>query len=393
MSTMARLIRRAIPVPFGWHTRYMVMNYCRHTFLVGCAVLTIALSIDSSLFLSKVLTTISTWNTSWSALYVGWYLVLRGTDFLAELLPLVCFLGAFWTEIAHTLSSERLVVWLSGRTPWQCVLPVLLFGLIVGGVQLALNRYLRPDAVMSLAKNHLGFYGEHFDPRPLPYQQWFAAGHDIVQARVEPGEPATLRDINIYRMDDALSLKAFIRAKSAIPVGRDKWKLVDGYRWSATETQERPSFSRRDPKAPALSEQIPFANEITELNLSPVWLNNNRIGARYLTTDVFASLEHEDFSPAYEFRTWQRARWSLALFCAAMPLLAASLSLVFLAKRITPAALIIIAIAGYAANTLMKISVLLGEHGQVSPVMAAWFVPVLVLLACSGVIGFISRDD
>jgi lipopolysaccharide export system permease protein len=389
---LARAVRRAVPVPFGSHTRYMLASYCLHTFLVTCAILTIALSIDSTLFLSKVVATISTWNTTWTAFYVAWYIVLRATDFLAELLPLACFLGAFWTEIAHTLSRERLVVWLSGRTPWQCMLPALLFGLIVGGAQLALNRYLRPNAVMMMARDHLGSYGEQFDPRPLPYPQWFALGHDIVQAFVEPGDPASLRDVKIYRMDDSLSLWAFIRAKSAFPVGRNEWMLVEGYRWSSPQAPDQHSFARDDPRPPAMTEQIPFASETIHLDLSPVWLNNNRVGARYLTSDVFAALGGEDFSPAYEFRTWRHVRWSLALFCAAMPLLATSLSLALIAKRIAFAPLLTIAIAGYAANTLMKVSALLGEHGYVHPAVAAWLVPMLVLSACS-MVGLIRRND
>ena len=53
--TLVRIVRRAVPVPFGRHTRYMIASYALHTFLVSCAILTIALSIDTTLFLSKVL--------------------------------------------------------------------------------------------------------------------------------------------------------------------------------------------------------------------------------------------------------------------------------------------------------------------------------------------------
>ncbi|MCW5705147.1 MAG: LptF/LptG family permease [Hyphomicrobiales bacterium] len=388
---LVRIVRRAVPVPFGRHTRYMISSYALHTFLVSCAILTIALSIDSTLFLSKVLATISTWNTSWTALYVAWYLLLRATDFLAELLPLACFLGAFWTEVAHTRSRERLVIWLSGRTPWQCMLPALLFGLIVAGAQLALNLYFRPNAVMAMARDHLGSYGERFDPRPLPYPQWFASGHNIVQAFVEPGDPATLRDVKIYRMDETLSLHEFLRAKSARPAGRDEWTLIDGYRWTSSQATEQLS-SGWSPGSPGPDDQIPFSSENITLNLSPVWLNNNRIGARYLTGDVFTALKKEDFSPAFEFRTWQQARWSLALFCTAMVLLATRLSLATIAKRITFVPLIAIAIAGYGANSLMKVSILLGEHGYVPAPAAAWLAPVLILSAC-GAVGLARRAD
>jgi lipopolysaccharide export system permease protein len=383
MSPLAGMLRRIIPLPLGWHTRYLVASYCRHTFLVACAILTIALSIDLTLFLSKVLAAVSLRHTSWTVVYLVWYLILRGTDFLAELLPLACFFGVFWSEIVHTASRERLVVWLSGRTPQQCLLPAMLFGLIVGFTQLALNYYLRPHAVMAMAEGHLGSYGERFDPRAPPYPQWFASGRDIIQATVDPGDPPSLRDVKLYRMSDALLLKTFFWAKSARLLGQDEWLLVDGYLWSPPNDKSQPSFALEGAKPPAMKEQIPFAEQKLHLELSPVWLNNSRINPRYLTSDVFSALGKEHFSPESEFRTWQQVRWSLPVFCVAMPLLATSLSLLLMAKKIGFRQLAIIAAAGYSANALMKLLVLLGEHGYIHAVAAGWLVPMLTLAACS----------
>jgi lipopolysaccharide export system permease protein len=390
MWPLARMVRRAIPVPFGWHTRYMVASYCRHTFLVACAIVTIALSIDLTLFLSKVLATIM--QQTWSPAYLGWYLILRGTDFLAELLPLACFFGVYWTEIAHTASHERLIVWLSGRTPQQCLLPALLFGVLIGCTQLALNYYLRPYAVMAMAENHLGSYGERFDPRPLPYPQWFALGHNLLQAMVEPGEPPSLRDVKIYSMNDARALQTFFWAKAARPLHRDEWLLIDGYKWSPPQNTNQSDFRWNDTKLRAMKEQISFAEENFHLELSPIWLNNNRINARYLTNDVFSALGKEHFTPDSEFRTWQQARWSLPFFCITMSLLATSLSMLLMAKKIGFAQLAIIACAGYAANALMKLLVLLGEHGYIHTVFAGWLAPMLTLAACY-MITFARRSD
>jgi lipopolysaccharide export system permease protein len=390
MWPLARMVRRAIPVPLGWHTRYMVASYCRHTFLVTCAFVTIALSIDLTFFLSKVLATITQQNES--VAYLGWYLVLRGTDFLAELLPLACFFGVYWTEIAHTASHERLIVWLSGRTPQQCLLPALLFGALVGCTQLALNYYLRPYAVMTMAENHLGSYGERFDPRPLPYPQWFALGHNLLQAIVEPGEPPLLREVRIYSNNNARALQTFFWAKAAKPLDRDEWLLLDGYKWSPPQNADQSDFSWNDTRLPVTQDLTPFAQERFHLDLSPVWLNNNRINARYLTNDVFSALEKEHFTPDSEFRTWQQARWSLPLFCITMSLLATSLSMLMLAKRIGFAQLAIIACAGYAANALVKILLLLGERGYIHATLAAWLTPLLMLAFCY-MITFARRRD
>jgi lipopolysaccharide export system permease protein len=379
---LAKAMRRILPAPLGWHTRYMIASYSRHTFLVTCAILVLALSIDLTFFLSKVLATVSEWPQFW-AVSVAWYLVLRATDFLAELLPLACFFGVFWAEIVHTISQERLVVWLSGRAAQQCLVPALLFGMIVGVAELTLNIYLRPLAVMTMAVDHLGSYGEHFDPRPLPNPQWIAAGRDLIQAFVEPGSPPTLREVKVYRMDETLALQSFYRAKLAKPLDDRSWMLIDGYRWNSPLAASQISSSPDGENHLESEQGIPFAQEKLDLKVAPIWINNFRIGARYLTNDIFKALMKIKFSPDSEFRTWEEARYSLSLFCAEMSLLAASLSMLLMACEIRVAILCFITIAGYLANTAMKLFVLLGEHGHVSPIAAGWSVPAFLLLICA----------
>jgi lipopolysaccharide export system permease protein len=378
---LGRLVRRAVPVPLGWHTRYLLRSYCRQTILVTCAILTIALSIDLTFYLSKVLATISQWQTSWVSIHLARYVVLRGTDFLAELLPLASFFGVFWAEVEHTYSRERLIVWLSGRTPQQCLLPVLLFGIIVGGVQLALNYYLRPFAVMAMAKDQLGFYGERFDPRPQPEPRWATADRDVIQAIVVPEDPPSLRDVKIYRMNKELSLQTFFRAKAARPVKAGEWLLIDGYQWSPPQMSDEDGSTSAKP-GPAATEPAPFTERMIDLDISPTWISNDRLNARYLTNDVFSALGKEHFFPDFEYRTWEHARWSLPLFCIAMPFLATSLSLLLLARKIAFAQLAIIAVMGYLANALMKVFILLGEHGHIPAAVAGWLIPVTTLAVC-----------
>ena len=385
ITALTKALRRVLPAPLGWHTRYMIASYSRHTFLVTCAILVLALSIDLTLFLSKVLATVSGWPDFW-ALSLARYLGLRATDFLAELLPLACFIGVFWAEIVHTMSQERLIVWLSGRAAQQCLVPALLFGAMIGTVELALNIYLRPMAVMTMAVEHLGSYGERYDPRPLPYPQWIASGRDLIQAFVVAGSPPTLRDVRVYRMDETMALQTFFRAKLAKPLDDRSWLLTDGYRWTSP-IGARPIGSPPEGKKFAEPEgEVAFAQERLDLKVAPIWINNFRIGARYLTNDVFTALMKVSFSPDSEFRTWEQARYSQSLFCAAMPVLAASLSILLLAYEIRLAMLCFIALAGYMTNTAMKLFVLLGEHGYLSPVAAGWSVPAFLLLICAAAV-------
>jgi lipopolysaccharide export system permease protein len=382
LSALASATRRVVPAPLGWHTRHMIASYGIHTFLVTSAILVLALSIDLTLFLTKVLATVEGWSSFW-VVSLAWYIVLRATDFLAELLPLACFAGVFWAEIVHTASQERLVVWLSGRSVQQCLVPVLLFGTIVGGAELELNIYLRPMAVMTMAVEHLGSYGERFDPRPIPYPQWIAAGRDLIQAYVETGSPPTLRDVKVYRMDPMLALQTVYRAKLAKPSDDHSWLLIDGDRWTSPLDAISERSNAQSAKPLDTEQEVPFEQEKLDLQVAPIWLNNFRIGARYLTNDVFAALAKVKFSPDGEFRTWQQARFSMSVFCAAMPVLAACLSMLLLGSEIRWAILCFIAISGYMTNTAMKLFVLLGEHSYLSPGSAAWTVPLSLLTICA----------
>lgn len=392
LATLARAVRRLLPAPLGWHTRYMIASYARHTFLVTCAILVLALSIDLTFFLAKIIATVADWRGFWP-LSLAWFVILRGTDFLAELLPVACFGGVFWAEIAHTVSQERLVVWLSGRAVQQCLVPALLFGTVTGVAELALNIYLRPLAVMTMAADHLGLYGERFDPRPLPYPQWIASGHDLVQAFVEPGSPPTLRDVKIYRMDERLALHSVYRAKLAKPLDDHSWMLIDGNRWVTPLAAERSEPAAEGQSLFESEQEVAFAQQSLDLSVAPIWLNTFRIDARYLTNDVFKALMKVSFSPNSEFRTWEHARYSMSLYCAAMPLLAAALSTLLLAYEVRLGMLCIIAVAGYMANSAMKLFILLGEHGHLSPAVAAWSVPTFLLLICAMALALRSKVE
>jgi hypothetical protein len=54
-----------------------------------------------------------------------------------------------------------------------------------------------------------------------------------------------------------------------------------------------------------------------------------------------------------------------------------------LATDISLPALCIVALSCYAANSAMKLFVLLGEHDHLPPVIAGWAVPVFLLLLCA----------
>jgi lipopolysaccharide export LptBFGC system permease protein LptF len=364
--------KRLLVAPFGWHTRYMLRSYMRHTFLVVAAFLAIAITIDLSPRLPKVLAANPQAQGLDALLHVGWYTLLRVADILTRLLPITCFLGLAWSEIAHTRARERIVIWNSGRSPMQCLVPVLLFGLITGAVQLTLECYLRPAAVMTQIAARLGDFGERYDRSMSEWTHWLPAGNDVVSAQVD-FEPAVLHHLTVYRFTPEGRLHQIITAESAAPTAQaNQWRLNGGHGWdfaipSGAETQGVWSEGK-------------LRSEI-ELEIKPLWLTHLGIHAKYLyQADLLALARAEDRNyPDVQYRTWMHLRYAQATLPGAMALLGVTLSIFFLTYGARLKALLGIGLVGYAAHLMVKLFVFLGENGQIWPAFAAWFVPVLLI--------------
>jgi lipopolysaccharide export LptBFGC system permease protein LptF len=373
-------LRRALPAPFGWHTRHMLREYARHALMALSALITIALLIDLTFFLGKVLAAAPEAAGWRAAAHLVWYMTLRSADFLAELLPLACFLGVLWCEINQTLTRERVIVWLSGRTPLQCLTPILLFGVAIGAAQLALNIWLRPAAVMTQAAAGLGAYGERFSRALTAQTRWLTAGQDLIEARILFAGPE-LRDLRLYRMDAAHRLVELIDAESAAPApdGRG-WVLRNGWRAPVGAN----AFRLDDPAAAARPPQRAdqrFAEAVVDIKVDPRWLATLGINARYLRDATFRGLRNADFPSRGEYRTWAHARYAMSFFTAGMALLASCLALLLIPYRLRLWPLLLIALVGYAAHILMKLFLVLGDHDRIAPSLAAWGAPAIVMAA------------
>ncbi len=380
---------RLLVAPFGWHTRYLLRAHLRHTLIVVLALLAIALSIDLSPRMTKVLAANPEAQGFGAVVHVAWYASLRSIDILTRLLPIGCFLGVAWSEIAHTWSRERIVVWNSGRSPVQCLVPVLLFGLLAGTVQVSLDCYLRPAAVAAQVAAGIGDYAERLD-RLSQSVSWVAADNDLVSGRIEYGPPPILREVTIYRFTPEGRLRRVVAAQSAVPgneIGR--WRLREVRGWDLIASG-RPSAAQAGPQRQEPTDESNgalVAEQEVQLSVDPLWLSYMGIRAKLLPQDVLLALArpNSQMYPVVQYRTWKHIRISQAALPAAMALLGTVLSIFFLAYGTRVEVLLGIVLAGYLAHLLLKVTVLLGEHDYIPSPVAAWFIPVL-LFSLSGVL-------
>jgi len=373
--------RQMFPAPFGLHTRHMFSAYLRDTLLVLGGVMIVALSIDLTANLFDVIAANSDGSLLGKTLYLGWYILLRCVYFATELLPMATFLGVFWAEVTHTRSKNRLTVLIAGRSPSQCLTPIILFAFLVASVQLALNIYLRPVAVMTQIEANLGLYGKIFDRRPSTKRKWIRTSDALINARIEFTSPPMLHDLQVYRVGDDRRLHEVLEAKSAIPIaGEKKWLLRDGKRWVIAPRPASNIIGPPQPQEISILDEEKFAREEIALDVDPLWLRYFGVDVAYLPESVFRALGTVKFYPDSEYRTWAQARYALAVGAGGMAILAGGLSLLLLINGILLRSLVVIWTVGFAAHLLTKPLLQLGFHGWIDPVLAAWFTPILILL-------------
>lgn len=387
--------RTILLAPLGWYTRYMLGQYFRHALVVIAGLLIVALMIDISPRVAMVLETEPPAKGIWTITRIVFYLLLRCGDMLVPLIPIGCFLGTLWCEMSHTWSRERLMIWNSGRSPAQCLVPVLVFGLCMGVLLVTIESGLRPWIMNVQASLKLGEHGVRFSRASTPERRWISAGDDLLNARVEFGPPPGFRDLAVYRMGPDGRVNEVFNAQSATPgQGPNVWVLSDVHHWKALEQPERPGAEHdqdvRSPEAAGVEERLPKLELV--LHVDPLWLSKFGVEAKFLSIPTLFALAYPSAGiyPLQEYRTWVHARAAQLFLPGGMALLATSLSLWLLAYGARNEVLLGIALAGYVAHVVMKAALLMGDHGYLAPAVSGWFTPVLLWLVSGAVLALVS---
>ena len=379
--------------PAGRHTRYMLAGYLRHVFMVTSILLAVALTIDLWPQFHLIAS-----GHGHGALVAIWnvlrYSALRTPDLVAPFLPFATYLGVVWTEMVLTQSGERMLVWNSGRSPIQCLSPVIALAAILGAGEFTMDAYLGPAAMEVQMHERLGLDGQRLDRTRMGDNQWIAVTSGLLRAGIEYGPPPVLHHLTFYRRDAAGRLTEVDTATVAHRQPHTNlWLMRDGRFWTP---EERPAGTgaARTTSAPddsADDTMVPFAERTVALDLDPLWLSVFGMETQYLPMHVLRALAPSDRGPQSKglYRTRLQALYGEALLPGAMALLAASLSMLLLAYGTPLRALVAIVFVGYLAHFGTKACLLMGQNGYMPPVMAGWLVPVGLLGATLAIFGVI----
>jgi lipopolysaccharide export system permease protein len=387
-------LRRIHFSPTGRHTRYMLAGYLRHVLIVTSVLLAIALTID----LWPQFHLISQ-SHGRGGLIVVWgilrFSALRTPGLVAPFFPFATFLGVVWTEVAHTQSGERMLIWNSGRSPVQCLAPVILLGVILGAAEFAMDAYLGPAAMAVQMHERLGLDGERLDRTRRGDNHWIALPSGLLRTEIEYGPPPVLHNLTSYKRDAAGQLTEVDMAAVARQVpGTNRWLMQGGRYWTPEGRSAGDDASRAISGNSSGETMIPFSTRTVALDLDPLWLSVFGMEVQYLPMPVLTALARSDQGPLSKglYRTRLHVLYGEALLPGAMALLAASLSMLLLAYGTSMTALVGILFAGYLAHFCTKACLLMGENGYMHPLVAGWFVPLALFAATSVVFLVVERQ-
>lgn len=365
--------RKVFVAIFGLYTRYIFRVYLQHVSVFLLGLLIAALTIDVSTQVPEILAAPPHAAGLGVPLRLAWYLLLRSADIGTKLLPIGSFLGVLSAEVALTLARERLIVSNTGRTPYKCIVPALLLGISFGCIQVALDTYLRPMAIMAQISGHLGEDGRRFDRTLYRGQSWLASRAGLVRARIEYGPPPVLHDVTVFSMGSDGQLNKVVNAESATPEGGTTfWRLQGGSAWLKEETF----------KAPVSGEASSPGGAQADLGIDPLWVSNLGINPMYLPQATLTSLANSQSGvfDASEYRMWVQLRYSDFLLPGGMILLATSMSLLFLRFGSSIQRVAAIALAGYSVHVALRAVNLLGGYGYIPPGIVGWSIPCILLV-------------
>jgi lipopolysaccharide export LptBFGC system permease protein LptF len=381
--------------PMGRHTRYMLAGYLRHVFIVTAVLLAIALTIDLWPQLSMVAE-----SRGRGALIGIWSVVrfsaLRTPGLVAPFFPFATFLGVVWTEVAHTRSGERVLVWNSGRSPIQCLAPVVALSVLLGAIEFAMDAYLGPATMAVQMHERLGLDGQRLDRTRRGANHWIVSPTGLLSAQIEYGPPPVLHNLTFFKRDETGQLTEVDMAAVARQLpGAKQWLLRGGRYWTPAlpfESDGARSTAILDNSSG--ERMVPFSTRTVTLDLDPLWLSVFGMEAQYLPMSVLTKLARADTGPLAKglYCTRLQALYAETVLPGAMALLASLLSLLLLAYAASWRRVFGIVFAGYLAHFGSKVCLLMGQNGYMPPLVAGWFVPLALTAAACAILLVIERQ-
>ncbi|HUO90711.1 MAG TPA: LptF/LptG family permease, partial [Rhizomicrobium sp.] len=255
-----------------------------------------------------------------------------------------------------------------------------------------LDAYLGPASMAVQMKERWGLDGQRLDRTRWSVPSWIALPDGLLRAEIEFGPPSVLHNVAYFRRDAHGSLlEAETASVARRRPGTNLWVLQNGHTWNSGQ---RPSGEQPALAIASSNEQmLPFATRTVRLDIDPLWLTIYGLEAQYISLGTLQALVHSDrdLESVRRYRARLNVLYGETILPGTMGLLAASLSMVFLAYGVTMRSLVGIGFTGYMAHFATKACLLMGQTGYMRPRVAGWSVPIILLVATAAVLAIAQR--
>jgi lipopolysaccharide export LptBFGC system permease protein LptF len=380
-----------VPI-IGYYSRYMIGSHVWHIQIVLVMLVCIVLAVDISPWVGSVWSGAASKGMILSVAAVLRFSTYRALDITAQVFPIACVLGMFWTEAAHSGSGQRLIILTTGRSHFRSTTPLVVIALAATIIQFGLDNHVRPLAVMQLIKEQLGSYHNYVD-RGAPDQSiWLSLGDDILRAKVDPAEPAFFAALEYYRFGKHTLRDVTIAAEARPTASGDtrSWLFLDGKTW-AFSRDKRHSSAGSATRYPSET----FEMREVELPVDPLWLRYRGIEPKYLPAAVLRMMAQSQGIPSDQpnYAAWLQLRTAQAFIPGMLGLLAAAIFYLLYDRFSSTFAGMVSLALGYFGFAFMRLMTVIGEHAIVPPLIAAWSLPAMLLISSAAAFWQLAKYD
>ena len=291
---------------------------------------------------------------------IGLYLAARLPSTLTLFLPTSLLLALLLAMTELSYRNELTAIWATGVSPARLIVKLLPMALGIGLFQFLLMDQAVPYAATALHSWGIGDYATRKFATAENQPIWIRSGNDIMRAVHVSPDGATLELVTLFRREPGGQLLQEVFAQSATQVSGE-WLLNDATTYYATG------------QAPSHTKQLTYSGVMHFANTKLV--NPEEMPLRELS--AFASNNGFGVRPAYVYELWWLKR--LTPFLVAVVMLALCVPLATTFRRGGGLGKLFVAGVGlgfvyFVGDGLVTT---LGEIGVLSPLLAAWGLPLL----------------
>jgi lipopolysaccharide export system permease protein len=347
----------------GLETRYVARLYALHIGVVLVLILALVLGLDVAGQFDRVMTAQGRVALPEGGARLAYYAALRLGYNLSAILPIALAIGILLAEVRMARSNERAMLANTGRAPSLSLVPALLVGLAVGAVQYTLLAHVRPYAVAAQGEAGFRDYGPRFQGG-ITAPIWFDIDGTLLKTQIAftPAGPELL-NLRMFRFDADSGLVQQIWAAHAQPLNNGLALTGPSQVWP------------RDPGSGPL-DHIAIA-------INPDWLAYAGVPPRFVPQAVLTRILTDPVGVpnSANYQAIAQERWAAVALCVAIAAVMATLCLLLLGPRMRLFLPLAIAVAGYGTHVAGNIILTLGEFGRLPPLIAAWALPIALLVA------------